>query len=147
MMDMRILIVDDMPDTVELFRLVLQLHQFNVETAFNGAEAVQRVAHNAEPFDAIVLDIEMPLMNGWQALGAIRELPQGKSPFVALFTGYSDSGDQQRAASAGADCVLIKPILPNALIETIRTGVKQRYSPESISLPLRPHPARTLPWA
>lgn len=73
---MRVLMVDDMRDARELFAFAFAQEGFYTCTASNGIEALDAVRESVEPFDAIVLDIEMPQMDGWQALKAIRQLPQ-----------------------------------------------------------------------
>jgi CheY-like chemotaxis protein len=124
---MRILIVDDTPDTVQLYRLAFSLYGCSVEGALSGVEAVALTQKNSQPFDAILLDIEMPLMNGWETLRAIRELPQGQSAFIALFTAFGHvAAIEEQAMGAGADGIFQKPMMPEPLVEAMLAGVKQR---------------------
>ena len=122
---MRILFVDDVRDNCELFSLVFRLEGFDTYTAANGLEALEAVQQAREPFDVVVLDIEMPLMDGWQALQAIRSLPQGQRLPVILFTGYNGSVLSARAAAAGANHLLHKPILPTEMVKSVRHVVQQ----------------------
>ena len=116
---MRILFVDDAVDTRELFRLSFQLEGHRTYLANNGGEAVAAVRAAAEDdqLDAIVMDIEMPGMTGWDAAREIRKLEAGQTVPLILFSAYHDTPeDHQQAALAGADALLHKPILPQDLL-------------------------------
>lgn len=112
---MRILFVDDLPDTRELFRLALSMKGHSVQLASNGVEAVSAV-QQSDPFDVIIMDIEMPQMNGWDAVREIRTLPQGNDVPIAMFTAYGNGVTLQLAQQVGANSVLHKPITPQDLI-------------------------------
>lgn len=114
---MRILFVDDMPDTRDIFRLAFGLRGHATRVAGNGLEAVSAVTE--EPFDAIVMDVEMPEMNGWDAVKQIRTLGNGVGVPIIMFTAYGNSEDEKRAHEVGADCLLQKPLLPQELLSQI----------------------------
>lgn len=115
---MRILFVDDLEDARELFRIAFTLHGHCVQLASNGVEAVDLV-ESGEPFDAIVMDVEMPEMNGWDAVRAIRELPEGQELPIIMFTAYGNSASLRLAEEVGADDVLYKPLPPRELLNRI----------------------------
>ncbi len=120
----RILFADDTTETLDLFSLVFALEGFHTRTASNGVEALAAVIESAEPFDVIVLDIEMPHMDGWQALKAIRMLPQGKQVPIVMFTGYG--GEMRaRAIQEGANRLVHKPLLPQELVQVLREVQEQ----------------------
>ena len=127
---MRILFVDDVRDNCELFSLVFRLQGFDTCTAANGLEALQAVQQAREPFDVVVLDIEMPVMDGWQALQAMRRMPQGQQLPIIMFTGYGGSALSLRAAAAGANLLLRKPILPTEMVEAVLHVVQQARARE-----------------
>ena len=99
---MRVLVADDMQDARDLFAFAFALEGFDTCTARNGAEAVDAVRESLKPFDVIVLDIEMPQMDGWQALKAIRQLPQCQQIPIVMFTAY-DRYVGDRAVQEGAN--------------------------------------------
>lgn len=115
---MRILFVDDLEDARELFRLALSMHGHSVQLASNGREAVNLV-QNSEPFDAVIMDVEMPEMNGWDAVRAIRSLPQGINLPIVMFTAYGSGVTQKLAEEAGADKVLHKPLSPHDVLAQV----------------------------
>jgi CheY-like chemotaxis protein len=114
---MRILFVDDLPDTRDVFRLAFGIQGHNTRLASNGREAVDAVGE--ESFDAIIMDVEMPEMNGFEAVKNIRQLEFGRSVPIIMFTAYGDNEAQEKAAESGADLLLHKPILPQELLSRI----------------------------
>ena len=111
---MRILFVDDMPDTRDVFRLAFGIQGHQTRVAGNGSVAVEAVRQEA--FDVIVMDVEMPGMNGWEAVRQIRTLDGGRSIPIVMFTAYSSQEDHKKAQDAGANDVLQKPMLPQELV-------------------------------
>lgn len=106
--------MDDLPDTRDVFRLAFGIQGHNTELASNGREAVEAV--EKERFDAIIIDVEMPEMNGFDAVQHMRNLDNGREVPIIMFTAYGDSAAQERASEVGADLLLHKPILPQELL-------------------------------
>jgi DNA-binding response OmpR family regulator len=115
---MRILFVDDLPDTRDVFRLAFGIQGHNTRLASNGREAVEAVRE--EPFDAVIIDVEMPEMNGFDAVKHMRGLENGAKVPIIMFTAYGDNEAQEKASEAGADLLLHKPILPQELLMRIQ---------------------------
>jgi CheY-like chemotaxis protein len=115
---MRILFVDDAPDTRSLFSMAFRLEGHCTHLAADGVEAVQAIQH--EPFDAIVMDIEMPRMDGWEATRQIRQMPHGRDVPILMFTGYNHEGDHDKAAAAGANGMVRKPLLPQMVLSRLK---------------------------
>lgn len=123
---MRLLFADDNQETCNLFELVFGFENIDAYIAHNGAEAVEAVREEAKPFDVIVLDVEMPIMNGWSAFKAIRELPQGQDVPVVIFTGYASIESRVRAKQLGAADIFFKPMLPIDLLSRLRKIVEEK---------------------
>jgi DNA-binding NtrC family response regulator len=111
-----ILVVDDNADLLDTFAMILKRRGFNVETAVNGANAVDKFKEH--DFDVTLMDIVMPEMNGVEAFRKIREVDPGAP--VILMTAYSDDDLLQTARDEGADHVVNKPIRIDQLIELIK---------------------------
>jgi signal transduction histidine kinase/DNA-binding response OmpR family regulator/HPt (histidine-containing phosphotransfer) domain-containing protein len=116
-----------------------------VEIANNGAEAVERL-QKPNDFDVVLMDCQMPIMDGFEAAGRLRELKrQGVLaewvPVIAL-TANAVNGDREKCLEAGMDDYLSKPIDPQALVSTITRHVK----PRPFERPMRqaPIPAHAL---
>jgi CheY-like chemotaxis protein len=89
--------------------------------AGDGQQAVEAAAHEEEIFDLILMDVQMPGMDGFEATRAIRSLPNPERrsiPIVAL-TAFAMKGDRERCLKAGMDGYVTKPIDPGELCATI----------------------------
>ena len=117
---LHVLVVDDNATNRFVAGKVLELFGCTFDAAENGLEAVQRV--QAGPFDLVLMDIKMPVMDGVEATRAIRALPGPVSriPILAL-TANADPRDEIEYIAAGMDGVSQKPIEPDALLNAIRT--------------------------
>jgi signal transduction histidine kinase/ActR/RegA family two-component response regulator len=114
-----ILLVEDNPVNQLVAQGMLRKLGFDVSTANNGLEALDRVAERA--FDAILMDVQMPVMNGLEATRAIREREHGsgqRTPILAL-TANAMQGDRDAGAAAGMDAYLTKPVDMAALRDAL----------------------------
>jgi CheY-like chemotaxis protein len=109
----RILVVDDNRDSAESLALLLSLDGHEIRTAHDGEAAVREAA--AWRPDVVLLDIGLPLLNGYDAGRRIRDLPDGKGMTVIALTGWGQDEDLQRSKDAGFDAHLVKPVDPDAL--------------------------------
>jgi len=113
----RILIVDDALSNRKLMRRLLEHHGHNCEVAEDGKEAIQVVqeaSQRGEPFDTILMDFEMPIMNGPTATEHIRS--QKYDTFIVGVTGNMFPEDVEQFLASGANAVLPKPFRMNALV-------------------------------
>lgn len=120
---MHILFADDVKDTRDLFELAFGIANHSMRMASDGVEAVASV--ETEVFDAIILDVQMPRMDGWEALQRIRELPNGADVPIALFSGSLQYDQLEDARKQGADMVFHKPIFPNAMLMMLEDLVNE----------------------
>ena len=115
----RILIVDDSQDGAESLSLLLQVNGYETHKAYDGIEAVA-AAERLRP-DAILLDIGLPRLNGYEACRRIRQQPWGaRIPLVAL-TGWGMEEDRDRSREAGFDSHLVKPVDVAVLLQLLGT--------------------------
>ena len=108
----RILLVDDNELNREIAGEILQMTGAEVETAENGKIAVEKVEASPEGlYDLVFMDIQMPVMNGYEATAAIRSLPgeKGKLPIVAM-TANAFAEDVQKSKEAGMNDHITKPV-------------------------------------
>jgi PAS domain S-box-containing protein len=121
----RILVTDD--DAYSRTWLILLLEQigFTVREATDGAEAV--ALFEAWRPDLVLMDMNMPVMDGYTAIGAIRALPGGAGAAIVAVTASAFDHDRSRILEAGASAVLRKPCSEAELLETIRTHLGISY--------------------
>ncbi|MEI7706146.1 MAG: ATP-binding protein [Deltaproteobacteria bacterium] len=115
----RVLLAEDNPVNQLLAVRILEGAGHSVTTASNGQEALQRFAEGG--FDVVLMDLQMPVMDGLEAIQGIREVERrtaGHTTVVAL-TAQAMSGDRERCLAAGADAYLSKPFSADALQEVV----------------------------
>jgi len=122
-MPQKILIVDDNDRNRILFRDVLRYHGFETIEADNGERGIQE-ARQQRP-DLILLDIQMPMMDGFQALKALREMPETRSIMVVALTSFALLGDEKRIMAAGFDGYIAKPISTRELPVVIQKYLQE----------------------
>jgi PAS domain S-box-containing protein len=113
----RVLVVDDNRDSAESLALLLRLEGHELHEAYDGAEAIA-LAERHRP-DAIVLDIGLPGINGYEACRRIRELRPEYDPLIVALTGWGQEDDRRRSAEAGFDAHLVKPVDVEALLRLL----------------------------
>lgn len=114
----RILIVDDKAASRELLHTVLERQGYAVSEAANGKEALEKV--RAEAPDLVLLDLQMPIRNGYEVLDELRkDAAYATLPVIAL-TASAMQGDREKALAAGFTGYLAKPVALSHLREEIR---------------------------
>ena len=113
----RILVVDDNVDVVETTTMLLSLSGHEVHSAKDGLQAL----HAASEFrpEVVLLDIGLPLMDGYEVARRLRQMPQTAGALLIALTGYGQQGDRQRGKDAGFDGHMLKPVDPHALAKMI----------------------------
>jgi CheY-like chemotaxis protein len=104
----RVLVVDDNRDAARSMALLLRITGHEVQTAFDGDEALA-VAEQFLPH-AILLDLGLPKRNGYEVARAIRAQPWGRSMMLIAVTGWGEDDQRERASEAGFDHHCVKPV-------------------------------------
>lgn len=113
----RVLVVDDAPDVLEMFSIMLRLSGYDVAVAASATEALEQA--QGALFDVIVSDIGMPEMNGYELARRLREMPgYSNVPMIAV-TGFAMYKDRTQALESGFDAHLSKPVNPTTLLDLI----------------------------
>lgn len=120
-MSKRIMVVDDQPDTVDLVKLVLETEGFEVITAYSGEECLRKLGDTLP--DAVLLDIMMPDMDGWEVFKKIREKHEDLP--VALLTVRNQDIDKMLGLHVlKADDYITKPFGRKDLVERVKKLVQ-----------------------
>jgi DNA-binding response OmpR family regulator len=114
----RILVVDDEPDILELARVILKSKGYEVITANDGQEALEKVSVSKP--DLIILDILMPRMNGFEVCKKLKSDQETASIPILMFTVLGRDKDREQGLKAGADDYLVKPFSAEELINIIK---------------------------
>jgi PAS domain S-box-containing protein len=120
----RILVVDDNTDAADSLAMLLKLMGVETFIANDGLEALD-AAREQRP-DVILLDIGLPIMNGYEVCRRLRGEPWGKAMIIFALTGWGQEEDRRRSMEAGFDGHLVKPVEPSELFEQLRAHVTDR---------------------
>jgi CheY-like chemotaxis protein len=112
-----ILIIEDNEDNMTLMDYLLAAGGYTPLLATSGAQGV-RIATQHEP-DLILLDIQMPQMDGYEVAGAMRRTPALASVSIVAVTAFAMVGDQERIIAAGFEGYLTKPITPETFVHDV----------------------------
>lgn len=121
---MRVLLVEDHTDTLELFVTFLEADGFTVETAITGRQAIDKAT--ASPPDAIVLDLELPGMDGLAAARHLRADPRTKHIPIVACSAHAFPQDEAKAQDVGCDAFVVKPCLPTDIVAAVRRVLAAR---------------------
>jgi len=125
--DIKILLVDDEPDILEIVGYNLSNEGYKIITAKNGVEGVKK-AKKEKP-QLIILDVMMPEMDGIEACERIRKIPELSDTIITFLTARGEDYSQVAGFDAGADDYITKPIKPKVLVSKVK-ALLRRYKEE-----------------
>ncbi|MDR0336877.1 MAG: response regulator [Planctomycetaceae bacterium] len=123
-MSHKILIADDNVANVELLDAFLADFDYQIETAADGAETLEKVEKFSP--DLILLDIMMPKLSGFEVCEQLKGNPKTKGIMILMVTALSELGDIERAVNAGCDDYLSKPVNKFELVKRVENMLKLR---------------------
>lgn len=129
--DIKILLVDDEQDILEIVGYNLSQEGYQIVTAENGKEAVAK-AKKEHPH-LIIMDVMMPEMDGMEACENIRKIPELQDTIITFLTARSEDYSQVAGFDAGADDYIAKPIKPKVLISKVQALLRRLKGVEGIS--------------
>jgi two-component system, cell cycle response regulator DivK len=117
-MTKRILVVEDQEDNRQILRDLLGSAGYDLIEAENGEEALAAVAKHRP--DLVLMDIQLPIMDGYEATRRLKADPKFKAIPIIVVTSYALSGDEGKAREAGCDAYVTKPYSPRLLLAKIK---------------------------
>jgi two-component system cell cycle response regulator DivK len=121
-MSKRVLVVEDQEDNREILRALLESIGHQMIEAFDGEAAVAKVIEYRP--DLILMDIQLPVMDGYEATRRIKANVELRSIPIIVVTSYALSGDEEKARAAGCDAYVTKPYSPRELVAKINQFLK-----------------------
>ncbi|MDD3194049.1 MAG: response regulator [Oscillospiraceae bacterium] len=120
---MRILVAEDNDTNWKVINKILESYGIDAKRAINGKVAVEMLQNSSKPYDLIFMDIQMPVMNGYEAVKAIRRLTDAEKAATPIFAMTADTfaSDIEKCKTAGMNGHLSKPIEMKKVIEIIQT--------------------------
>lgn len=128
--DIKILLVDDEPDILEIIGYNLSAEGYQIFTAENGLEAIDEAKKNHPHL--IILDVMMPEMDGIEACEKLRALPEMSDTMIAFLTARGEDYSQVAGFEAGADDYITKPIKPKVLVSKVKSLLRRFKEPEKM---------------
>jgi CheY-like chemotaxis protein len=113
----RVLLVEDNPANLALMTYLLQASGYTTLTATNGREGVE-VAQRESP-DVILMDLQMPNMNGYEAAREVKEMPALRGVPIVAVTAFAMVGDRDKILAHGFDGYIAKPITPERFVSEV----------------------------
>ncbi|NRD19154.1 response regulator transcription factor [Winogradskyella eckloniae] len=129
--DIKILLVDDEPDILEIVGYNLSSEGYQVIKGENGLEAIELAKKNKPHL--IILDVMMPKMDGIEACERLRELPELSETIITFLTARGEDYSQVAGFDAGADDYIAKPITPKVLISKVKSLLRRLKNTEEIA--------------
>jgi len=129
MKNKKVLVVDDEPDSISFIEAILEDKEMNIITAADGEEGIKKA--KSEKPDIIIMDVQMPKMDGFQASAKIKSLPETKDIPIIILTGVKDKtgigfgkDDISKFYGREVEEYIEKPIEPEKLVEALRRCLK-----------------------
>lgn len=119
-----VLVTDDEPDSIGVVEFVFEFYGVHIRTAPSGTVCLQLIQEM--PPDILILDIQMPVMSGWEVIKTIRNDSNLRHIIVVAMTAHAMSGDRERIIAGGFNGYFPKPISPSTLIKDLQTILSQQ---------------------
>jgi two-component system, OmpR family, alkaline phosphatase synthesis response regulator PhoP len=128
--EIKILLVDDEPDILEIVSYNLSQEGYQIFTAENGREAIVKAKKHIPHL--IIMDVMMPEMDGMEACEVIRKMPELSNVIITFLTARSEDYSMVAGFDAGADDYITKPIKPKVLVSKVKGLLRRVKNEESI---------------
>ena len=122
-MNAKVLVVEDETNLVELLRVNLNAGGLEVEVAYDGEEGLRKAMQEAP--EAVILDVRLPLLDGWKVCRGIKNNPCTKDIPVIILTAATQKSDYEESKQAGCDLYFVKPFDPIELVYIVREMINR----------------------
>lgn len=134
-MSQTILVVDDSTTVLKFVSFALKNDGYQVVTACDGMDALEKLSHLPEQVDMVITDLNMPNLDGYRLIDALRQNERYRTTPILILTSQEDDDDRERGMAAGADSYLVKPFKAPVLLCEVGTHLRktrQAYSHKEV---------------
>lgn len=118
-MSQKILVVDDSPTIVKFVSFSLKNSGFDVVTATDGMDAIEKISRLAEPVDLVITDLNMPNLDGYSLIGTLRKNEAYRDTPIIILSSEEGDDDRERGLAVGANSYLVKPFKSSKLLDEV----------------------------
>lgn len=118
-MGRKVLVVDDSPTIIKFVAFSLKSNGFEVISAADGMDALEKLSHLEAGVDLVITDLNMPNVDGYELIATLRQNPRFRKLPIIILSSEQSEQDKVKGRQAGADAYLVKPFKSTALLETI----------------------------
>ena len=118
-MKSKVLVVDDSQTVVKFVSLSLRARGYEIVTACDGMEAIEKLSATTGEVDLVITDLNMPNLDGYKLIETLRLNPQHKHTPIIILTSEEDEDDRLKGIKAGATAYLTKPFKPDSLLAEV----------------------------
>ncbi len=118
-MSRTILVVDDSPTVVKFVSFSLRNSGFNVVTACDGMDAIEKMSHLQEDVSLVITDLNMPNLDGYSLIGTLRQNERYRSTPIIILSSEDGADDRKRGIDVGASSYLVKPFKSSLLLTEV----------------------------
>lgn len=118
-MEHTVLVVDDSPTIVKFVSFSLKNNGFNVLTASDGMDAIEKISSHTKPIDLIITDLNMPNVDGYELISTLRRNTKYREIPIIILSSEEEEEDKQRGIEVGASSYLVKPFKSTILLREI----------------------------
>jgi CheY-like chemotaxis protein/HPt (histidine-containing phosphotransfer) domain-containing protein len=130
----RVLLVEDNLVNQKVVMAILRKHGFHIDVANDGREALTKLEANGGNYHVVLMDIQMPVLDGLETTRAIRRDPRWQNLPIIAMTAHAMNGDRERCLQAGMNAYISKPVQPAHLVSMVESHLASR-APETPALP------------
>jgi two-component system, chemotaxis family, chemotaxis protein CheY len=118
-MSRTILVVDDSPTVVKFVSFSLRNSGFNVVTACDGMDAIEKMSHLSEDVSLVITDLNMPNLDGYSLIGTLRQNERYRQTPIIILSSEDGVDDRERGLTVGASAYLVKPFKSSLLLDEV----------------------------
>ncbi|MCB2201343.1 response regulator [bacterium] len=123
-MSQTILVVDDSPTVVKFVSFSLKTGGYNVVTACDGMDAIEKISNSSENVDLVITDLNMPNLDGYGLIETLRQNDQHRNTPIIILSSEEGDDDRQRGMQVGATSYLVKPFKSQLLLSEVSKYLK-----------------------